>query len=537
MTKLRFASALAGLAFLAACADTPTGVTPDAETPAGVASFDGSTPTLTVWTKGQTTPAGFAPQGNTLACLGAGVKLDIASDTPTSGSLASGLISYTITGTTVSFESELPITYAAVKGGVNTNVYTFEPAANEATNLQTPMQTVGGGRNRRTTQAGLSHFSLCVGNPAPVVTLDADGEFTRTFDWTISKTAGAATVATNGLSAVQSYTVAIAKADTTDSDSTATGSITIANPLSTGPSLTVVGVTVGGIDIGSSLDCGAALPIAVAPGSSITCTWAADTDVTAYTVTVDVDNLAFTIPGLDGQLQWEEPAVANGSIAYVVGTTVNDEVEFSDSEETEFNGDLFTEGTSLDYDLTWTWTCGTGMASFSNTATIESTDTELSESSTANVSYARPDCGVAPPPAGDVCAVPTVVTGQGDFSWTAGDPTIPTGGRVGYIIKSDEGWDEGQNSRTYVITANTYITNIAGGVKAGTGVGYVDLTLGQTSTLTTTHNGNPSTWNISWDSRVNNGDGTWTYTVTITGGTVLNGLSHATFLLGCPPAV
>jgi hypothetical protein len=512
----RTAASFAALAFLAACADSPTSVESASDTPASVASFNTNTG-VTVWQAGQAAPAGFRINGNgnasTLACSAAGIKID---SPLAAGTLANGVIAYTVTNGVIAFTSSLPITHVAVKGGTPTNVYTLADDSYEAGGFVAPTNP----RNGRA--FGISHVTFCVGNPSPVVTLAAGGSFDRSFGWTIAKTAdGSADASNGGLTMTQRYTVTLTKSAGSDIDHEAAGAVTVRNPSSVSMMLVGVALQIDGSTVTAT--CGAT-PMLVAAGASVDCTWGpVTTSATDYAVAVTVDNTPFTVPGLNAALSFQNVATTGG-IAYTLDAVFNDTVTLSDDQITITDARHSASG-AVSYSVGHVLVCGTGQQSFTNTATIEG-DT-FSASDAATVTFAQPACQTA------VCAVAPAMTGLGSgFAWANG--TNPTEQALftqgGTIIKSDTGFENG--TRTYIITGD-YVSRVSVLLKAATDEFIVDLSVGGTATGSLLNNGgNTSNWTVTWTSRTLNSDGSYTYTVTVTG-TGSPALSHATFQFGC----
>jgi len=117
-------------------------------------------------------------------------------------------------------------------------------------------------------------------------------------------------------------------------------------------------------------------------------------------------------------------------------------------------------------------------------------------------------------------------------SWTQGDPTSPFLAANGFIIKHDLGM-ENNGQRTYTITGSSLLTSVDVYIKHGRSKNdglFGDLiSLSEGSTVDT---GNHT---MTWDSVMNNGDGTYTYTFTFVqyDGSGGEALSHMTWQFPC----
>ncbi len=190
------------------------------------------------------------------------------------------------------------------------------------------------------TSAPAKTFVLC----DVVVTKTANVEFTRTFDWTITKTVDSPTfnVAPNG-SATATYTVTATKSAATDGAYKVTGSITVKNPY---PTELPVAVTDQLASPGPL--CAVAGPTTIPANGAASFSYACDLgNVPPANGAKNTATAAFSVNGV--------PMSASGSANVVVGqptTVVNDSVTVTDV----FQDESSAQGTSVSATKTTTYT-------------------------------------------------------------------------------------------------------------------------------------------------------------------------------------
>ena len=195
---------------------------------------------------------GFKP-GAGLSETTAGTYADPNSGATVTWSYASGT-------TSVNWSSNIAPEAVVVKAGNGANVYVYGSTTTSDTGLATPANTGGN-------QATLSHLVFCY-NYRASVSKTAATYYTRTYDWTVNKTADRQNLLlANGESAAINYTITVGETHS-DSDFSVRGTITILNPWNM--PATIVSVT----DSlpGATVQCESTT---LQPRSSTTCTYTA----------------------------------------------------------------------------------------------------------------------------------------------------------------------------------------------------------------------------------------------------------------------
>lgn len=156
------------------------------------------------------------------------------------------------------------------KGGDQGNLYLYNPASKGDTGLHAPENASGG-------FAQLSHVSFCY-DIAFEVTKTASTSFTRSWDWTITKSSETSTLnLSQGQSYEVSYDVTLG-ATSADTNHAVTGTITITNPAPSGAAngAIITGVTdVVSPGIAATVNCGVTFPYTLAPSGTLACTYSA----------------------------------------------------------------------------------------------------------------------------------------------------------------------------------------------------------------------------------------------------------------------
>jgi hypothetical protein len=207
--------------------------------------------------------------------------------------------------------------------------------------------------------------SVTVNCYIPIVSKDASTTYTRTWEWTITKTVDPAEHHIfAGDDATSTYTVSVDKTGYTDSDWMVEGTITVNNP-NPSSDMTVSLVDIVSADIAAALDCGGTLTVPA--GSSATCDYSAElpnAESRVNTATVTLNSFDFN---------------ASADVVFGEPTTIVDaEINVDDT----YSGTL---GSATD-DFTWnysrTFDCdgaddyvnGVSSSTYDNTATIRGTD-------------------------------------------------------------------------------------------------------------------------------------------------------------------
>lgn len=173
-------------------------------------------------------------------------------------------VTVTVTGSSFDWESTLPLDAVIVKGGQNgSNFYYYDPEATSGTGLVTPNNSNG-------TPADISHIEFCYDYEVSV-SKTADTSYTRTYDWTIGKTADTteATLAPGETVAV-GYEVVVAVNGSVDADFAISGEVTVLNDTPYAASITsITDVLSDGTVV--ALECGTTLPYTLPAGESLVC--------------------------------------------------------------------------------------------------------------------------------------------------------------------------------------------------------------------------------------------------------------------------
>jgi hypothetical protein len=173
-----------------------------------------------------------------------------------------------------------------VKGGPNSNVYSYDPEAFADTGLHAPMNPSSG------KFFGLSHISFCYDFEVEVDKTAATS-FTRSYTWSIEKTGSAAdlTLAPGQIFGVD-YSVAVAVAGSEDSDFAVAGTISVHNPAPFATTVTSVTDELAGAAI--PVECGVSFPFELGAGETLVCTYAAslaDASTLTNTATAETTGL------------------------------------------------------------------------------------------------------------------------------------------------------------------------------------------------------------------------------------------------------
>lgn len=257
--RLMLPGVVATLAFFWACGDGGDELTtPNRD----------SVMTLTAPQFAHVTP-GFVAGNPDCSDLGYDFGFKPQPEPPPSGSYAfpDGINTLTIDsdGSLFDWSSTLSLDAVIVKGGPNANVYAYDPEETADTDLHSPI-------NPNNDQPyAISHIEVCYDYEVDV-SKTAEPSYTRTWSWTIDKTADqtALTLSPGQLFNVN-YTVEV-DASSIDSDWAVSGTITVDN--NTPLDATISGVSdVVSPAIAAAVDCGVTFPYALAAGSSLTCSY------------------------------------------------------------------------------------------------------------------------------------------------------------------------------------------------------------------------------------------------------------------------
>ena len=250
-----------------------------------------------------------------------------------------------------------------MKGGPNANVYEYDPESMGDTGLTTP------------NGEEISHVEFCYDYELDVEK-DADTEFTRTYDWEITKTVDpAAWELFVGESGTSKYTVAVNKDDGTDSDWAVSGMISIKNNTPFDATVTDVSDVIS-VGINAVVVCPNGLPDVIPAGGSLDCTYSSalpDASDRLNTATVETE-------GLVGGGE----ATADVDFSTATINKVNDEVDVEDVFE---GGDAELLDTLSDDDTFMyfrTFECGVDHL-YENIASVIGDDDEVLDSDDASV--------------------------------------------------------------------------------------------------------------------------------------------------------
>lgn len=207
-------------------------------------------------------------------CQDLGYAYETKFDPPLSGTKALGTGSVTMTtdGVYVDWESDFGVDAVIVKGGPNANSYVYEP----------PTESFGDGglaspiNDNTGLPFGLSHVSFCYDYELEV-SKTADTTFTRTYDWTVDKSADQSDLTlAPGQQFLVNYEVVV-DSSYIDSDWAVSGDITINNPDPNNPAvITAVSDVISPDAIAADVDCGVTFPHSLAAGGTLTCSYEAD---------------------------------------------------------------------------------------------------------------------------------------------------------------------------------------------------------------------------------------------------------------------
>jgi len=261
--------------------------------------------------------------------------------------------------------------------GSVTYTRTFTCDADEGTHSNTATIRETGATSTAT--VGVNCYALSV-------TKTASTSFDRDWDWTITKSGDqTALTLSPGQEFLVNYTVQVS-ATNTDSNWTATGTITVNNPAPISASILSVSDLIGGFGP-ASVDCGVTFPYSLAAGGTLNCTYGAalpDGTVRTNTATATLQNTP------SGTTDFSGSAV----ISFVAPTNETDEC--ITVEDDQFG----TLGTVCAGDAPKTYTYSTsvgpyetcGVYEFDNTATFTTNDSGTTGSSTWTVTVTVP-CG------------------------------------------------------------------------------------------------------------------------------------------------
>lgn len=202
-----------------------------------------------------------------------------------------------------------------VKGSSQANIYRYDPEATSDTGLYAPDNASGG-------PAGLSHIDFCFDYELQV-TKTATTSLTRTFAWTIAKTADAASLLLSlGQEYLVGYHVTVSSTSADSAWATA-GTIDVWNPAPVAATVTSVTDALAGVgDL--PVDCGGAtFPLTLAPGATLACTYAAPLP----DATTRLNTATATATGSVGS----GTGTATVDFATAAVTTVDDSVDVSDT--------------------------------------------------------------------------------------------------------------------------------------------------------------------------------------------------------------
>jgi hypothetical protein len=218
----------------------------------------------------------------------------------------------------------------------------------------------------------LSHWP-CV---APLeVSKTADTSYTRTWDWSIDKTANSSNLGLieSGVATSVDYTVAV-DASSTDSNFEVSGTITITNP-NIGINATIESVA-DTLDVseGVVVDCGVSFPYVLNAEQSLTCTYTTEVPNTDDTLNTVVVTTSGTVPGNSDTagVVWSEPS---NEIDECIAITDDKQGALgtvcASDEDKDFS---YTTSFSKDGQTDVVWACN--QTEYSNTASFISNDTQ-----------------------------------------------------------------------------------------------------------------------------------------------------------------
>jgi hypothetical protein len=197
------------------------------------------------------------------------LKVEPVSD----GTFSDGTLTVTVDvrdtndGQVFDWTSNIGVDAVFAKGGPNGNLYLYDPEATSDTGLHAPANDSG-------QWAGLSHISFCYDLNLDV-SKTAETSLTRTWEWTIDKSADQTDLLLSEGQLFQvNYQVEV-DATSQDSDWKVEGTITIEN--NTPFDATITGVTdVVSPAIAADVDCGVTFPHVLEDGDTLECSYEAD---------------------------------------------------------------------------------------------------------------------------------------------------------------------------------------------------------------------------------------------------------------------
>jgi uncharacterized repeat protein (TIGR01451 family) len=283
---------------------------------------------------------------------------------------------------------------------------------------------------------------VCATQKGLALSKTADPSFTRSYDWTISKSVDQTSVTTAADTATFNYTVVATKSAATDSGWMVTGTISVTNPNSysvDNVQVTEQGVDNGGVCVLKGSGALGTLVLGQTAKVDYTCTYAALPAPAAGTNTA---NVTWTLPA-----SGETPATPqNGTVtqSFVFGaptTIVHDSVNVGDS----FDGGpgaILDGGSTISASQTFTYSRSvavpaSGCRIYNNTANVTATDVpSYSKDASASVQVCRqvpPTPPVTPPtPPVTSASVPSKTTVS--LVKHASSPTVKAGGTVSFTI-------------------------------------------------------------------------------------------------------
>jgi hypothetical protein len=272
------------------------------------------------------------------------------------------LTTYSVTitsdGTYFDWSSTLGVDAVIVKGGPNANWYAYDPPAEafSDTGLHSPINP-----NNNQPYA-ISHIEFCYDFEVDV-SKTAETSFTRTYGWTIDKSATPEKWDLfTGDSGTSKYTVAVTKDAGTDSEWAVSGSILIENNTPFEATITGVSDAISGYGA-VAVDCGVSFPYVLPAGQDLTCSYSTGLpDGNSRTNTATVT----TIKTEDNPVGGGE-----GTAPVTFGeptTKVNDSINVDDTNGSSWT---FSDDGSVMYEKTFS--CDGDEGTHNNTATIRET--------------------------------------------------------------------------------------------------------------------------------------------------------------------
>lgn len=201
--------------------------------------------------------------------------------------------------------STLGIDAVIVKGGVNSNVYNYDPEATSDDGLHSP---------NGDTPPDISHVEFCYDYELDVEK-DANTELTRTYEWEITKDPDASYVGFPGDVFPHDYTITVNRTGFTDSGWKVSGTITIENNTPFDAEIESVSDVVSP-DLAAAVDCGVTFPHTLASGATLECTYSSDLPDGA-----DRKNTATVTTSSDGDVGGGE---ATADVLFDENTTINE---------------------------------------------------------------------------------------------------------------------------------------------------------------------------------------------------------------------